>query len=67
MSHLAPRYTLPCSNNSLHGGQSSICGEPTFTAILLTLRGNWLSLRRGRETEKLLTWRTLPWKTLKIN
>lgn len=48
VSHLEPCYMLPCPNNSC-GKESSTCGEPTFTAILFTLRGNF---KRGRETER---------------
>lgn len=54
MSHLEPCYTLPRLDDSLCGEQSSICGEPTFTAILLTRRGNCLNLRRGRKRETAL-------------
>lgn len=52
--HVTSGAMLPLSrlDDSVCGEQSSICGEPTFTAILFIQRGNCLNLRRGRETER---------------
>lgn len=63
MSHVKPCYMLPCPNKPC-GEESSICRGPTFTAILLTVRGNF-KRERERQRKKLLTWRTLPWKPLR--
>lgn len=58
--HVTSGAMLPSRLDDLVcGEQSSICGEPTFTAILFIQRGNCLNPQeRERDREKL------PWKAL---